>query len=128
VTPIPTERKQVAAILAKLSLHYWRPDFSPEQARLIMGDYLDDLRGYSPEQVCRACSEYRKLPDAKFFPTSGALLALLGHGTKSEPRPRLPTFRAPNLLSGPRAKFKSVGDVLREHGEVQAAEKWESRQ
>lgn len=123
-TPIPTERKQIAAILAKLSLHYWRPDYTPEQARMVMEDYLDDLRGYSPAQVAQACADYRKLPDSKFFPASGALLALLGHSTKTEYRSRLPTFRAPPQLEGPRGKTKSVADVLKAHGFEKAAAKW----
>lgn len=117
-------RKQVAALLARLSFHYWRPDYSPEQARMVMEDYLDDLAGYTPTQVEWACIQYRKSSDSKFFPHSGELLGLMGHGKYEEPRSRLPTFRAPPALTGPRGKTKSVADVLREHGYARDAEKW----
>lgn len=121
--PTISPRKQIAAILARLSLHYWRPDYSPEQARLLMEDYLSDLSGYSPAQVERACAEYRQNPANKFFPHSGELMGLMGHG-KTEYRSRLPTFRAPPALTGPRPRFKSVAEVLRENGMGAAAEKW----
>lgn len=120
-----TPRKQIAAVLARLSLHYWRPDYSPEQARLLMEDYLSDLSGYSPAQVERACAEYRQNPANKFFPHSGELLGLMGHG-KTEYRSRLPTHRATPALTGPRAPVKSVAQVLREHGMTAAAKKWDA--
>lgn len=125
--PTPSsDRKQIAALLARLSLHYWRPDYTPEQARLLVEDYLSDLAGYTPDQVRRACEDYRKLPDSKFFPHSGELLALMGHGKyETTVYQRLPTWTTPKcLLEAPRGKTKSVADILREHGYERDAEKW----
>jgi hypothetical protein len=124
-----TPRKQKAAIIARLSLHYWRPDFSPEQARLIMEDYLDDLEKYSPADVDYACRQYRKGPNSEFFPKIGRLLEIL-----NPPRPawdlpesKLPKFRSPPQLTGPKPKLKSVAEILRESGHAAAAEKWTNR-
>lgn len=117
-------RKQIAAILARLSLHYWRPDYSPDQARLLMEDYLSDLAAYSPIQVDRACAAYRRNPANKFFPHSGELMGLMGYGKPAEYRPRLETHRAPLSLSGPPNRVKSVAEVLRENGHPAAAANW----
>lgn len=112
-----------------MALHYWRPDFTPEQARMLIEDYLDDLRGYTPEQVDAACIRYRKEPDSKFFPHTGELLKLLGaRSSFAQPEYRLPTWTTPKgLLERPRGKMKSVAEVLRDHGQIAAAEKWEAR-
>lgn len=95
---------------------------------MVIADYLDDLAGYTATQVERACMQFRKLPDSKFFPKSGELLVLLsGRSSFDMPPCRLPTFRAPLALTGPRGKMKSVADVLRDTGHAAAAEKWEAR-
>lgn len=92
---------------------------------MVMEDYLDDLAGYSPTDVERACIQYRKSPDNKFFPHSGEILGLLGHRKAEEPRSRLPTWTTPKyLLEAPRGNLKSVAEVLRGHGFERAAEKW----
>lgn len=124
-----TPRKQVAAILARLSFHYWRPDYSQEQARMVMEDYLNDLEHISPASVEKACAEYRKKPDSKFFPKVGEILDLIaGPKWLQEPERRLPRYDpAQYQLAGPPAKFRSVAEVLREHGSIVAAEKWEVR-
>lgn len=91
-----------------------------------MEDYLDDLAGYDPTQVERACIEYRKSSDSKFFPHSGELLGLMGHGKyDTVSYQRLPTWTTPKcLLEAPRGKTKSVADILREHGYEREAERW----
>lgn len=127
-TTQPSERKQIAAILARLALHFWRPDFTPEQARMVIEDYLDDLRGYSPTQIERACMQFRKRPDSTFFPKSGQLLGILGADRELDPpRSRLPTWRAPAALMAPRGKLKTVAEVLRDSGHTVAADRWEWR-
>lgn len=123
-----TPRKQISAILARLSLHYWRPDYSPEQAKLVMEDYLDDLAGHTPEQVSKACEQYRKNPDSKFFPKIGEIIELIKGPKWLQDQPRsLPVFRSSQYqLAAPRGKTKSVAEVLREHGHGELAEKWEA--
>lgn len=96
---------------------------------MVIEDYLDDLRGYTPSEVEKACVRYRKEPDSKFFPHSGELLKLLGAKSSwAAPEHRLPTWTTPKaLLERPRGKMKSVADVLRDNGMTVAAERWEAR-
>lgn len=63
-------------ILSRLAIHYYRPDFTEGQAKLLIADMVEDLREYSPDVVADACSEYRRKADSKFFPNSGTLRAL----------------------------------------------------
>jgi hypothetical protein len=64
----------IVAMLAKLALQYWRPDFSPEQAKHLYSDYLDDLRGFSIKALADAIKKYRTDGANKFFPTSGQII------------------------------------------------------
>jgi hypothetical protein len=122
---MPSRNEQVAAILSKLALHYWRPDFTPTQSKLVLSDFFADLARYTPAEISDACDTYRRNGENRFFPTPGALLALLKPDASE--RPRLPTFRAGQLQIGGRKATKSVAEVLREHGFERQAEKWEGR-
>jgi hypothetical protein len=88
-----------------------------------MGDYLEDLKDYSAAQISGACAEYRRQADARFYPTSGQLLAILRKNDPSPSHCRLPTYHAPRQLEAPRA-VKSVAEVLAAHGFEKAAEDW----
>lgn len=121
-TTSPNTAMEISAHLTKLAMHYWRPDFTPGQMRHLMADYLEDLRGHSPAEIADACARYRRNPENKFYPRSGQLLELM----KIEPWCRLQTYHAPPALPAPR-KTKSVGDVLREHGFVRQADRWEAK-
>lgn len=59
--------------LMSLSVHYYRPDFTEGQARVLIRDMLEDLAEFTPEQVDAAIRAYRRDPKSKFFPTSGQL-------------------------------------------------------
>lgn len=72
--------RDFATHLGKLSLHFWRPDFTPEQAKHLYGDFVTDLAGVTAEELAAACQEYRDDPRNSFFPTPGKLLALLSDG------------------------------------------------
>lgn len=110
-----------------MSLHYWRPDYTPEQARLVIEDYLDDLADFLPSEIERACMTFRRNPENKFFPKSGELLGILNaKSVWDTPPSRLPKFRSPPALTGPKPRLKSVGDVLRENGHQLAADKYET--
>jgi hypothetical protein len=104
-------------------MHYWRPDFTPEQMRYLMADYLEDLGHIEPERVEAACRQWRRNPENKFFPKIGELLELLK--PEWEPRSHLPTFRAPPALPAPKGPIRSVADILRQYGFAKAARRWE---
>ena len=63
--------------LAKLSVLYWRPDFTPGAARQFYLTYLEDLRDYSLKSIRNAVVAYRRNPESKFFPLPGQLLGLI---------------------------------------------------
>lgn len=63
--------------LARLALMYWRPDFTPGQAKQLYEMYLDDLSVYSFYDITKACEKFRQNADNKFFPTSGQLRGLI---------------------------------------------------
>lgn len=94
---------------------------------MVIEDYLDDLAGFEPWQIERACMEFRRQPENKFFPKSGELLGILRPKSAWDTPPsRLPKFRSPPALTGPKPKLRSVGDVLRDHGHGGAAERYET--
>lgn len=89
-----TKTTEVAASLARLALHYWRPDFTPAQAKLLLADFLHDLQGYPPKDVEYACAAYRQNPENRFYPTPGQLLEIL---KRYDPPRSRPTYRAPRV-------------------------------
>jgi hypothetical protein len=119
-----TVATEVAAILSRLALHYWRPDFTPAQAKLMLQDFLHDLDGYTPKDVNYACEVYRQNAENRFYPTPGQLLAILRR--YESPSPRLPRFQAPRQI-GMTQSTKTVAQVLREHGYEAAAQSWGDR-
>lgn len=68
--------REFAGQLGKLALHYWRPDFTPDQAKLMYGDFITDLDGVTAQELADACQEWRLDPLNKFFPTPGMLREL----------------------------------------------------
>lgn len=119
-------KMEVSAILARLALHYWRPDFTPEQTKLLIADYLDDLQRYNPDQIALACRDFRMDGGNKFFPKSGELIQLIKDRRPPACGTRLQRFEGFPPLKGPQAT-KSVAQVLREHGYFSAAAKWEKK-
>lgn len=73
----PSAPKEVITALGALSLHYWRPDFTQEQARMLYGDYISDLSDYPIDLILDGIKAYRKKPEAKWFPKVGELIALV---------------------------------------------------
>ena len=72
----PASFPEMAAHLAKLALHFWTPNMSPEQASQKFQDFFADLEGISEPTLARACQQYRTDPSNSYFPTPGKLLAL----------------------------------------------------
>src|ERR1700733_2885024 len=68
---------EIAALLTKLALHYWRPSFTPAQVKLVLRDFLHDLAPFRCDTVAKACEAYPTAPDSKFFPHPGALIAMI---------------------------------------------------
>lgn len=66
----------VATALLRLQAHYWRPEFTPAQAKELYADFMDDLGHIPPDILDEACAAYRRDPEARFFPRPGQLLAI----------------------------------------------------
>lgn len=115
-------RKEISAILARLSLHYYRPEFSKEQYKLLLGDYVSDLIGFNPIEVEAACSAYRR-KEVQFFPKVGEIIALIRQDRPSVSY--LPKVERPKEIEYQRtSKLMSVADVLRKNGFERAADTW----
>ena len=119
---------EIGAILARLALHYWRPDFQPEQVKLVLQDFLYDLRAYEVRDIAHACDRYRQGPENRFFPTPGQLLAILkpAQAEPEERHARRP-FRSDYRMIGMKQATKSVAEVLADHGFTVDAKAWERR-
>lgn len=75
VAVCPGERREVAAVLARLSVHYPQPDLLPAMADARWADWLHDLRDMPLDVVEGACTHWRRSP-APFMPTPGQLLEI----------------------------------------------------
>jgi hypothetical protein len=60
-------------MLIRLAGHYYRADFTPEQAAAVIDDMIADLAEYGLHDVDAAILAYRRDPKQKFFPKSGEL-------------------------------------------------------
>jgi hypothetical protein len=67
------KNKTILAMLARLALVYWRPDFNEGQLHQLYAIYLEDLRDLPLKAVEEACIAWRRNGANKFFPTPGEL-------------------------------------------------------
>lgn len=69
----PAGAEYVAKALMKLQVLYWRPDFSPAEAKAFYAIHIEDLSDVPPDILDDAIREYRTDPDSRFFPHPGAI-------------------------------------------------------
>lgn len=67
---------EIITLLSRLALHYWRPDFTEAQAKLVIQDFVRILSPISYGELDRACTAWLSNAENKFFPKPGELLAL----------------------------------------------------
>lgn len=99
--------RDFAGHLGKLALHYWRPDFTPDQAKLMYGDFVHDLDGVTSLELERACAAWRTDPTKEFYPKPGGLLALVKDGLADRARARM----GAEYLLGLLVEEKPAGDA-----------------
>lgn len=92
---VATMKAKKAMSLSRLALHFYRPDFSEQHARLLIDDMVRDLKRVTPEDVERACKLWRTNEASRFFPTSGQLLAMLKNPFKDSPAASHGFYKAP---------------------------------
>lgn len=73
----PATANQIGVVLAKLSLHCGKQNIPEEHLKFMYQDYFKDLGKYPIKLIEEACSTYRKLPDSRFMPSSGQLIAFM---------------------------------------------------
>lgn len=78
----------ILLLLAKLAIVYWRPDFTPQQAKQLYSQYLDDLREFAFADIAGAVQTFRRDPENKFFPLPGQLRGLITTPYSWDPNPR----------------------------------------
>jgi hypothetical protein len=74
---VASKDEAILVLLAQLAIVYWRPDFTPGQARQLYAQYLEDLRPYALADINDAITAYRRNGDEKFYPLPGQLRALI---------------------------------------------------
>lgn len=90
--------RTISEILARLQVHYWRPDFTAAQTASLYADMIEDLSGCSEGILRAAVADYRSDPAAKFFPRSGDLIGRLDTANRRRVRAR---FNLHRVLSAP---------------------------
>lgn len=110
--------------LGRLSLHYWRPDFTPEQAKLMFQDFASDMAGTTAAELVEACNEWRRDPENRFFPRPGELLELVKDRLRQRGRDRYAARRMLEMLDGkdepsepaePK-RIRTAAEILEAHG------------
>lgn len=68
---------QIALLLSKLAINYYRPDFTEGQAKQLISTMVSDLEEFPVPEVDRAITLYRRQPAApgkqKYFPDVSVL-------------------------------------------------------
>lgn len=72
----PSTPDQIRILLARLALHCPCRDLTPDQFKLLIEDYIEDLQEFPRTSIALACKSYRSDPANVFFPSSGVLAAL----------------------------------------------------
>lgn len=95
----------ILVLLAKLALVYWRPDFTPQQAKQLYSQYLDDLRPFAFKDIAAAVEKYRQDPESKFYPTPGQLRGILSTPYSWDPSPNK---HMPSMLEDGRTEMRNM--------------------
>lgn len=110
-TSAASEEWIVGRVTTLLS-HYFQPSEDLAVTRAAMGDWLEDLHGFSEATIEAACKGHRR-QDPNRRPTPGGIrnraLAYLDHETSMGrlPRPSLPTAKVAYLPPQPRVETPS---------------------
>lgn len=80
----PGKDQMVTALLMKLSVHYYRPDFTEGQARSLIKDFLEDLAEFRVAEIENAILAYRRNAENQFFPKPAQLRELIYADRKEE--------------------------------------------
>lgn len=94
-------RAEISVMLGRLSLHYWRPNFTEEKNALIVDDYCRDLHGVTVQELADAIEQYRKKIGERYFPTIAQLNKLIGDAVADRERMKRGATRMLEALDAP---------------------------
>jgi hypothetical protein len=116
-----SKNEAILLLLGKLALHYWRPNFTPELARLLYADYVVDLAPFPMPSIAAAIAAFRSNGANRFFPTTGQLVDfILGKGELERLNPGAPD-RATTLVRAKRDLMEQANaEVQRVAGKIVA--------
>lgn len=107
--------RSIFALLGRLALHYYRPDFTEGQSKLVIEDMIGDLIEYDPRDVAEACTAWRRKPEASYFPKSGQLIGCIRErheASIANARANKPAFRAiqyeTSALAAPLKPYRQI--------------------
>ncbi|MGA7711468.1 MAG: hypothetical protein WCA81_06170 [Rhizomicrobium sp.] len=75
--PPKATARDFATQLGRMAVHFWTPDFTPEQAKVKYGDFVRLLDGVTAQELADACDAWLLDPRNRFYPTPGQLLMLI---------------------------------------------------
>lgn len=106
--------------LGRLATHYWRPDFTTEQSKVLYGDFIRLLDGMTLSELREACDTWIMNPDNRFFPTPGQLRDLVKDALVERARVKTGAEFLANLLDEDRrhSPFSKVHESSDERGKV----------
>jgi len=90
----PDRPKIIAALLAGLTGHFYRPEMAEGLARQVLLDFVSDLRDFDISDIRAAVETYRRNPASKKFPTPGQLRELAAEA-QNERRARATASASP---------------------------------
>jgi hypothetical protein len=73
----PACSEMILAELLKLRLHYANCNLTHQESKIILQDYICDLKLYPIDLIRSACIKYRISPESLFFPKIGQLIQLI---------------------------------------------------
>ncbi len=80
--------REFAAHLGRLAIQFWRPDFTPEQAKIQYSDFIRLLDGLTADEIRQACDDWMMDPLNRFFPTPGQLKEMVADNLRRRARDR----------------------------------------
>lgn len=110
-------KRDFAMLLGRLAIHFWQPDFTPEQVKLKLQDYEEDLAGVTVDELREACAEWRRDPLNNFYPKSGQLLEIVKPMISDRARQQMGAQYLLSIMDAPTSRAIDVSQRLHALGE-----------
>lgn len=75
--PAPARPTQIRDFVARLSVHFWRPDFHAAESKSLNDDFQRLLAGLTADDLAAAYDAVLLNPENRYFPTPGMVRACI---------------------------------------------------